>query len=498
MTREELLAENKRKDKQIAALKFRLSELERLVFGSKRERYVPAVADEQLDLGFQEDTSLLAPPVEQEQAQANGKASKQASRNDYHHHPGRRTLPTHLPVQEIIVEPEQSIEGLAKLGQDITETLDYVPASLRINRYIFPKYVLEDKEGGSQIIRGKMPVRPIDKGIPEAGLLAHLISQKFVYHQPFYRSIAQFKDLYGVGLPKASVNDWFTSVCELMQPLYASLKKQVLASDYLQADESPIKVLDKDKIGSTHQGYQWVYHTPQTGLVLFNYQKGRGKQGPKTLLEHYEGYLQTDGYVVYDKIAKHKSITLLGCMAHARRYFFKAQDSDPIKADQALNYFRQLYQIERNLKEQHLLPEQIKAIRQQQAKPILNQLHNWAIQQKDKVLPKSPMGKALNYLLAQWPKLIKYLEDGRLLIDNNLIENSIRPLALGRKNYLFAGSHAAAQRIAMMYSFFASCKKLDINPYAWLRTVLQKIPTHPINQLQELLPGPGADQLDKE
>ena len=493
MTREELIAQNKRYAEENAALKFRLAELERLIFGSKRERHVPEVVEEQLALGFEQDSSFEAPSVEVEQASAKTEVGKQASRNN---HPGRRPLPSHLPVQEIVIEPEQSVEGLAKIGEDITETLDYVPASLRINRYIFPKYLLAQHEDKAQVLRGKMPPRPIDKGIPEAGLLAHLISQKFVYHQPFYRSIVQFKDLYGVGLPKASVNDWFVSVCALMQPLYASLKKQVLASDYLQADESPIKVLDKDKMGSTHQGYQWVYHAPQTGLVLFNYQKGRGKQGPKSLLANYEGYLQTDGYVVYDKICRGKTITLLGCMAHARRYFFKAQDSDPQRANQALQYFKALYQIERQIQEQQLPPEQIQARRQTQSRDILTQLHQWALEQKDKVLPKSPMGKALNYLLTQWPKLIKYLDDGRLLMDNNLIENTIRPLALGRKNFLFAGSHHAAQRIAMMYSFFATCKRLEVNPYAWLRDTLQKIPTHPVNQIHELLPGEWVKNLD--
>ncbi len=354
----------------------------------------------------------------------------------------------------------------------------------------------EQGEEQTVIIQGRMPSRPLPKSIAEAGLLAHLMTSKFVYHQPFYRQLQQFDHLYEVKLSKSTVNDWFAGVSSLLEPLYNSLKQKVLKSDYLQADESPLQVQDKQKSGKTHRGYQWVYQAPLEGLVLFDYQEGRGKKGPKAILSDFSGHLQTDGYAVYDKLVKGQTdIKLVGCMAHARRYFFQAKDSAR-EAETALNYFGQLYDIERSLRNSEADVEQIYNTRQEKALPILKALFDWAREQQKKALPKSPLGKALYYLLQREEKLMVYCQDGRLQIDNNLVENSIRPLALGRKNYLFAGSHKAAQRIAMMYSFFASCKKQGINPYRWLKTVLERIPDHPINKIEELLPGAWVKDLE--
>lgn len=229
--------------------------------------------------------------------------------------------------------------------------------------------------------------------------------------------------------------------------------------------------------------------------MLFDYQKGRGKNGPKAILKGFSGKLQTDGYAVYGKLARGRTdIELVGCMAHARRYFFQAKDSSP-EAETALSYFAQLYDLERSLRQTQADPELIQNTRQQKAIPVLNALLEWAIEQQNRALPKSPFGKALYYLLQLREKLLAYCRDGRLQIDNNLVENSIRPLALGRKNYLFAGSHDAAQRIAMMYSFFASCKKQEVNPYTWLKAVLDRLPDHPVNKIEELLPGKWVEEL---
>jgi transposase len=275
-----------------------------------------------------------------------------------------------------------------------------------------------------------------------------------------------------------------------LEPLYNALKQKILDSDYIQADETPIKVLDGDKKGTTHQGYQWVWHDPLTKLVLFNYRKGRGQNGPKEFLSGYKGYLQCDGYPVYDKIGEHPNITLAGCLAHARRKFHEALKNDKARAEKALRLFRDIYLQEREIKEQAEDDfEKRKLLREQTIKPLLEKIRDWITQQQFNVLPKSPIGNAMGYFLNQYPKLLAIFNDGRIELDNNLVENAIRPLALGRKNFLFCGSHRAAQNAAMIYSFLGSCKMQNVNPRVWLQHTLEKIPEHNIQKLDQLLPG---------
>ena len=479
-------------------LEFQLAQLRHLLFTGKSERYVlnQEPMPDQLSFDFGE-LCPIDQTVEQPGQEAKQVITYERKKGK---HPGRHPIPDHLPTEEVRIEPKEDVSDAEHIADTIVDTLDYQPASLTRRRYIFARYVKTeiDEQGEEQtvIIQGRMPSRPLPKSIAEAGLLAHLMTSKFVYHQPFYRQLQQFDQLYEVKLSKSTVNDWFAGVSSLLEPLYNSLKQKVLKSDYLQADESPLQVQDKQKSGKTHRGYQWVYQAPLEGLVLFDYQHGRGKKGPKAILSDFSGYLQTDGYAVYDKLVKGQAdIKLVGCMAHARRYFFQAKDSAR-ETETALNYFGRLYDIERSLRQNGADVEQIYNTRQEKALPILKALFDWAREQQKQALPKSPLGKALYYLLQREEKLMVYCQDGRLQIDNNLVENSIRPLALGRKNYLFAGSHQAAQRIAMMYSFFASCKKQGVNPYRWLKTVLERIPDHPINKIEELLPGAWVKQLE--
>ena len=487
-----LLLENQELKTENERLKFRLAELLRLIHGQKSERFVSPSSThstEQLLLDFGE-----VAPVDISAAEA---ASPEVEEITYQRkkqqHPGRHPIPAHLPAEEVVIMPQASVEGLQEIGKTVVETLEYKPGSLIRRRYILPKYALAN---GGGVLQGSMPSRPLPKSIAESGLLSYLITQKFVYHLPFYRLIQLFKQEYDARLRANTLNDWFTGVCELLQPLYECLRKKVLASGYIQADESPIQVQDEQKQGNTHKGYQWIYSAPLLDLLFFEYQKGRGENSPKELLKQFSGTLQTDGYEVYDKLVKHRDdIVHAGCMAHARRYFFKAKDVEPL-AETALAYFARLYAIERHIKEQEMDSNATQLHRQQEAIPVLNTLFAWAEEQRAGALPKSPFGKALHYLLQRKEKLTRYCHDGNVEIDNNLVENSIRPLALGRKNYLFAGSHDAAQRIAMMYSFFGSCKKQNINPQQWLKAVLDKIATHPINKIEELLPGKWVTAQD--
>ena len=257
---------------------------------------------------------------------------------------------------------------------------------------------------------------------------------------------------------------------------------------YLQADESPIKVQDSHKKGSLHTGYHWVFHAPVQGLVLFEYSPSRAAKVPTTILKDFKGTLQTDGYKAYQNLTTKHPIKLLACMAHARRYFEKALDNDKARASYVLEQIQRLYAIERKIKQRAIKPQTIKRYRTRCAKPILDTLQLWMQQQYPKVLPKSAIGKAIVYSLRLWTKLSNYTQNGNYCIDNNLIENAIRPLALGRKNYLFAGNHKAAQHAAMMYSFFATCKINQVNPYLWLHDVFKRLPEHKANKLEELLP----------
>jgi hypothetical protein len=354
-----------------------------------------------------------------------------------------------------------------------------------VRRIVRPKYSLP-KEGG--VIIAELPSLPIPKGNASASLLSFILISKFVDHLPLYRLLQIFKRQELV-VSKSTIGGWVSKTSELLQSLYDTFKDKFLEDvDYIQADESPIKVQDKIKKKTTHRGFMWVYRNPVDKLILFDYHKGRGKKVPEEFLTDFTGTLQSDGYNVYQHLTTNGDIKLLGCMAHARRYFEKALDNDPRRADHVLLLIQQLYEIERKLKEEKASVDVIKENRIQKALPILDELEDYLKQEKQNTLPKSSIAIAINYTLNIFDNLKEYVNDGRFEIDNNNIENAIRPLAIGRKNYLFAGSHESAQNIAMFYSFFASCKTHNINPHTWLCDVINRMPEHKANKLHELLP----------
>jgi len=488
--REELLAANERLRKENGQLqqnreqlnqerdqlRDEVRELKRLIFGSKKERFVPAPAQNQLSLLLGEDPSLPAVPLRQtvHYERIVKQVTKKAS---------RQLFPAHLPRVEVIIEPTEDVSGMRKIGEEITEELDLKPASLFVRRYIRPRYVSQQET----FHIAPLPARVIDKGIPGAGLLSQIICDKFVTHLPFYRQSQRYEQL-GMKIPASTLDGWFEAACSLLEPLYEVLAKQVLTSTYLQVDETPLPVLDKQKKGETHRGYHWVYYSPEKKLVLFNYQQGRGREGPLKLLKDYKGYLQTDGYAVYEQFEQKEDIILVGCLAHARRKFEQALDNDKSRAENVLLLIQQLYAVEREAREGNLSMEERYALRQQKARPVMDELEGYILSEYEKLLPKSMIGKAFHYLASRYHKICEYLHSGRLEIDNNLIENSIRPVALGRKNYLFAGSHAGAERAAIVYSLLGSCKLQNINPYDYLPDVLQRLPEQPVNRLAQLLP----------
>jgi transposase len=475
------------KQQKIEVQQHRIKELERLVFGSKTERFVPETNPEQTSLDFGQNEEVKTEPVTET---ITYEREKNKSNNNK---PSRQPIPAHLERVVHQIQPEEDITGLVKIGEEITEELEYVPGKLFVNKFVRSKYVKKEGEQ-TKVLTGKLPERPLPKCIAGPQLLAALIVAKFIDHLPLYRQSQMFKR-QGVDIADATIGGWVNATGRLLKALYEAHKKKVLLSIYLMADETPIPVLESDNPGGTHKGYYWAYYHPVNKLVLFDYRPGRGKEGPKQILKNFKGYLQTDGYAVYDEYGTMAGITLMHCWAHVRRKFVDAQDNDRARADYVLEEIQKLYALERELraascgKQTHANDEQVVAARKEKATPVIAALKQWLITNKPQVMPKSPIGKAIDYTLSRIDALNVYTTAAHLQIDNNPIENTIRPIALGRKNYLFAGSHQAAENAAVFYSLFATCKAQGINPHTWLAKTLQKMATHPINRIEELLPG---------
>jgi len=464
------------KDLRIEKLQHQLEQLLRAYYGSKSERFTSEENPNQATLPL-DVPALAALPEIKETITYERKMSSPSK------HKGRIALPDHLERKITIIEPEYKTEGMVKIGEEVSEHLEFAPGKVYVRRTIRPKYALPQEEG---VIIAPMPSMPIERGIAGPGLLANIIIEKYVDHLPLYRQIERYKR-EGVIIPSSTMSDWISACADLLAPLYETLKRKVLSGGYLQADETPIKVQDRNKKGKTHLGYYWVYRDPLSQLVLFDYQKGRGRAGPDEILKTFEGFLQSDGWSTYESFDKGK-ITLFHCMAHARRYFDQALLNNKLLAEHALAEIQKLYAIERIARDGQFSHLKRYQLRQKESLPVLQALHQWLKENITKGTPESSIRIAMSYSLSRWEKLMIYASDGRLEIDNNLVENSIRPIAIGRKNYLFAGSHASAQRAAMIYSLLGTCKLKNVEPFSWLKNIFEVIPDYKANRLEELLP----------
>jgi len=322
---------------RIVALEQQLHQLQKMIFGSRHERFVPADKNNpQLSLDISADA--VASGTITSTQKISYIRNTVALENKPVQHPGRMKLPETLRREEIIIEPQVDIAGCKKMGEEITEVLEYQLGELYVKQYKRIKYARPDNTG---VIIGELPCRPLEKAMAGEGLLAQIVIDKYVDHLPLHRQMQRFERA-GVKLAYSTLTDWVSSTCQLITPLFEALKVEVLQSGYLHADETPIKVIDKDKKGETHRGFYWVYQDSINKTVFFDYQEGRGREGPMQILENFKGYLQTDGYVAYDVFDKRPNITLIHCMAHARRMFNEALDNDYERASHALNEIQKL------------------------------------------------------------------------------------------------------------------------------------------------------------
>jgi len=482
----ESAAYRKESTQQIELLKFQLAELKRMIFGAKSERYIPESPPEQLSMF---GSAVSTEKVEKSMPIAGHQRKKKK--------PARLVLPANLERQEEVIEPTVDISEMIKIGEERTEILVYTPAELFVKVLVRPKYAPKNAPADVAIEIGDLPDRFIDKGIADESLLTAILVDKYVDHLPLYRTAARLTRL-GMTIPRSTLSGWVAQSADRLLILYEKLIEVVLNSAYIMVDETRIQVQTnrppkkkggKPKKSKTHRGFYWGYQGVAEKLLFFEYNASRDADNPARRLKSYTGTMQTDCYDVYDQIrVTYPQLTHYHCLNHARREFEKALPNDKQRADHALKQFQELYAIERQAKKENWTVNKIQQVREEKARPILEKLYEWMDKESPQTLPKSPIGKAMGYMLKRKERMMHYLTDGKLNIDTNPIENAIRPIAVGRKNYLFAGSHKAAQRGAIFYSFFGCCKLQNVDPNEWLLDVMQRLPNHPVNRIEELLP----------
>ncbi len=482
----QLLAELNEQKQLVAKLTHELALFRRYLYGRRSEKLDPG----QLLLEFASWANAMtaATPAETN-ATAEVRPSPAPDTRARRGH-GRKPLPALLPRQRVehaLAEAECTCRTcgaqLVKIGEETSEQLDYQPASLFVIEHVRFKYACRACE--ANVITSAMPAQPIDKGRPGPGLLAQVITAKYADHLPLNRQVDIFAR-HGVDLARQTLGDWVAGATELLVPVYRDLTASVLSSKVVHTDDTAVPVLDHER-PATRDGHLWVYVGHQTPAdLVYDYTPNRSRAGPLEFLGDFRGYLQADAYAGYDVLYATGRVVEVGCWAHARRYFWDAKAADAPRALLALGFIRELYRVEADAKD--LGADARRALRQERAKPVLERIKPWLDEQADLVLPKSPIGEAVSYARGQWTALTRYVDDGDLAIDNNVSERALRKVVTGRNNWLFCGSDEGGRRAAILYSVVATCKEHRIDPWAYLRDVLERIPTHPDRRRAELLP----------
>lgn len=471
-----LTAEVKHKQALIDKLTHENSLLKRMKFAAQSERFDA------------EQFSLLDDAVA-EHVQSNADTPvAQAIGHSFRAQPKRQLLPPQLPRREVLHEPESTVCQcgcqMKRIGEDISEKLDYAPGVFTVERYIRGKWACKKCE---RLVQAPVAAHVIDKGIPTAGLLAHVLVAKYADHLPLYRQEAIFSRA-GYAVPRSTLAQWVGSCGVQLQPLVDALRADVLRHPVLHADETPVAML-KPGTGKTHRAYLWAYAPgalEDVRAVIYDFCESRSGAHARAFLQGWQGSLVCDDFSGY-KALMAQGITEVGCLAHARRKFFDLHaTSKSVVAESALLQFGKIYEVERDL--QGSSAEERLTQRHTRSRPILDALHCWMVQTRQKVLDGSAISRAIDYSLKRWEALTRFAFDGRLPIDNNHIENQIRPVAIGRNNWLFAGSLRAGQCAAAIMTLIQSAKLNGHDPFAYLKDVLKRLPTHPASQVGDLLP----------
>ena len=458
--------------------------LKRLKFAARSEAFN---ADQKSLLDETIDADLAALPAELDKVRPDEQSNGEKKA------PKRQTLPAHLPRREIHHEPENTTCrcgcALRRIGEDVAEKLGYAPGVFTVERHVRGKWVCAKCE---TLVQAPVAPHIIDKGIPTAGLLAQVLVAKFLDHLPLYRQERIFERA-GLAIARSTLAQWVGECGAQLQPLVDALTAELLKHNVLHADETPVAML-KPGNGKTHRAYLWTYCTTrfnETKAVVFDFAESRAGLHAREFLglpgDHgWRGKLVCDDYSGYKQLLT-MGVTEAGCLAHARRKFFDLwANHKSMVAEEALKYFVQLYEVEREV--QALDPDERRRIRQLKARPVADALNKWLTLQRQKVPDGSATAKAIDYSLNRWAALTRYLDDGDLPADNNWVENQIRPIALGRNNWLFAGSLRAGKRAAAVMSLVHSARLNGHDPYAYLKDVLERLPTQPASRVQELLP----------
>jgi transposase len=452
------------------------------------KRHLFGRRSEKLDPNQQLLFDLLNQAIEERQAASETPVPKPPAKPS--HRNGRVALPPHLPRERTEYHPPQEAlvcpgcgQPKERMGEEITEQLDYVPASFIVRQHVRVKYACKKCQEG--VVIADLPARPIEKGRPGEGLLAQVLTSKYCDHAPLHRQAVIYRR-HGVEIHRSTMCDWVGECATLFSPLVQEMHRQILGSPKIHTDDIPVPARN-GSAKEIHKGFLWTYIDILKNVV-FDYTPGHRREGPLEFLGDYAGYLQADAYRGYDAFFAKGHALEVACWAHTRRKFFEAQDTDPARATEMLVWIGNLYKVEQRAKDEGLDRDQIKALRQQESKPILEVIEARLTLWVPQVLPKSPMGQAIGYAQSQWEALNRYTDDGILSIDNNLSERVLRMVALGRKNWLFVGHDNGGHRAAIIYSLVASCKLCGIDPFAYFRDVLERISTHPASRVAELIP----------
>ena len=477
---------------RIQELSAQISMLQRMLYGRRSEK-MPLIDPNQLSL-FEDQ---IAPEVVKAQEEATKQIEKETPEDKKQARQNRKMMANLKVIERIVIKPEGIDETYKKIGEEVTRLVKYIPAQLGIVEYVREKYV-KNSADKTDIRIAPMPLFPINKCIADATLLAETVLNKYEYHLPLYRQVQQYRHL-GFQINESTIDSWIKPTAELLSPLYNLLLKLIFSSGYIQSDETTVPVVNK-KDHKTSKEYVWMIRAVVDRLRAFYYDDGSRAGAVIERLAneyHYKGYVQCDGFSRYEAAFRNNDdVQLVNCMAHIRRHFEQALEENRSVAEFVIGEIQKLYQIERNCTENNLSNDERKQKRQEQARPIMEHLKAWMETEGVNYSKSSLVGKAVTYAYMRWDNMMRYLEDGSILIDNNLAENAIRPLTLGRKNYLFCGNHAAAGWMAVICSLIGTCKEHHVNPRMYLNDVIAKMPyvhsnpleTPPDDKLLPLLP----------